>query len=74
MNIGPGRIVGSTVEVLVGETWRRFEPVRTPLGTAILALVENDPQPCATCGYYNCQCSAPSDPHLPLTRTEELPY
>lgn len=72
--IGPGRVNGATIEVLVGDTWRRMEPIRTPLGDAILAYIDTDPEPCGVCGYYNCQCESPCDPHGELNLSEELPY
>lgn len=41
--IGPGRIVGNTIEVRIGNEWRQMEPVKTPLGDVFLRLIERNP-------------------------------
>lgn len=41
--IGPGRIVGNTIEVRIGNEWRQMEPVKTPIGDVFLKLTERNP-------------------------------
>ncbi len=71
--VGPGRVAGATIEVRIGDTWQRMEPVLTPLGAAILAFVEGDPEPCPVCGYFACICESPCDPHGDVDTSVEIP-